>query len=376
VVNVTFAAAGTAERREGLPPRFGASSTEGCLEGAEPSMLNRSNLSFLALGLLLGSLLTTAAFVRILRMPAELAGRHRVILRLAHVQDQSHPVHAAMEKLARRAGELSGGRVEIRVFPNGQLGSESECIELVQRGALAMTKTSAAALEGFLPEMAVFSLPYLFRDNDHYWRVLDGPIGRQMLRVGEGVGVHGLCYYDAGSRSFYTIERPVLRPEDLRGMKIRVMQSRIAMDMITTMGGAPTPIPFGELYTALQQRMVDGAENNPPSLLSSRHYEVARYLSLDEHSRVPDLVLFSQQIWSELGPEEQGWITQAARESVLFQRQLWQQKTAEALGALEAAGVTILRPNPAAFQRAAAPVLEALAGTPLGRMAQAIKEVE
>jgi len=289
------------------------------------------------------------------------------------VQDRSHPVHAAMVFMAQRVAGLSSGTVEIQIFPNGQLGSESECIEQIQRGALAITKTSAAAMEGFVPGMAVFSLPYLFRDNEHYWQVLSGPIGRDLLKAGESVGIHGLCYYDAGSRSFYTIAKPVLDPSDLRGLKIRVMQSRIAMDMITTMGGAPTPIPFGEIYTALQQGMVDGAENNPPSFLASRHYEVAKYFSLDEHSRVPDVVIFSRAIWTRLSPQAQAWISQAAEESVAFQRQLWQEKTQEALDTLAKTGVTIARPQTAGFTLATAPLLESLEGTPIATMAKRIK---
>lgn len=334
--------------------------------------MKRQCFSFLFVGVVLGALLTTAAFVGILRERSAHEGAS-LVLKLAHVQDQSHPVHAAMVFMAQRVAELSGGTVEIQIFPNGQLGSESECIEQVQRGALAITKTSAAAMEGFVPGMAVFSLPYLFRDNEHYWQVLNGPIGRKMLAAGDAVGMHGLCYYDAGSRSFYTIAKPLLTPGDLHGMKIRVMQSRTAMDMITTMGGSPTPIPFGELYTALQQRMVDGAENNPPSFLSSRHYEVAKYFSLDEHARVPDVVIFSRRIWAGLSPQVQAWISQAAVESVDFQRTLWQEKTRESLDALVKAGVQVTYPDVTAFATASAPLLESLAGTPIGEMAERIR---
>ena len=337
--------------------------------------MNRQGVSYLFVGVVLGALLTTLVFIGVLRNRGT-GDRAQVILKLAHVQDQSHPVHAAMVFLARRVAELSDHTVKVQIFPSGQLGSESECIEQVQRGALAITKTSAAAMEGFVPEMAAFSLPYLFRDNAHYWNVLNGPIGKEMLTAGERVGMHGLCYYDAGSRSFYTTNRAVMTPADLKGMKIRVMQSRIAMDMITTMGGAPTPIPFGEIYTALQQGMVDGAENNPPSFFSSRHYEVAKNFSLDEHARVPDVVIFSSAIWKGLSPQVQAWITQAARESVEFQRKLWQEKTQDALDGLAKAGVKITRPDPAAFVAASAPLLESRAGTPLAQIAKRIKETK
>ena len=337
----------------------------------------RKETSFLAVGLVLGALVTAICFVFIQRSN-RLAGNGSAwtVLKLGHALDQSHPVHAGMEFMAQRLTEISGGTMELQIFPNGQLGSEPETVEQLQRGALAMVKTSAAAMEGFVPEMAVFGLPYLFRDNDHYWNVLNGPIGQELLAAGAPVGIHGLCYYDSGSRSFYTIDGPVLDPSALKGEKIRTLQSRMAMDLISTLDGAPTPIPWGELYTALQQRMVDGAENNPPSFLSSRHYEVAKHYSLDEHTRIPDMVIFSQTIWDRLSPQQQAWINQAAAESVTFQRQLWEEKTIEALAQVEAAGVKIYYPDKAPFVAASAPLYEQFKGTPIGLVAERIREVK
>jgi tripartite ATP-independent transporter DctP family solute receptor len=338
----------------------------------------RKETSFLAVGLVLGALVTATCFTFIQRAHRQAgngASAQRV-LKLAHVLDQSHPVHAGMEYMAKRVAEISKGAVEIQIFPNGQLGSEPECVEQVQRGALAMVKTSAAAMEGFVPEMAVFGLPYLFRDNDHFWKVLNGPIGKELLAAGAGVGIHGLCYYDSGSRSFYMIDRPITAPDQLKGAKIRVMASRMSMDTISMMGGAPTPVAFGELYTALQQGMVDGAENNPPSLLSSRHYEVAKHYSLDEHTRIPDMVIFSQTVWATLTAQEQAWIEQAAEESVIFQRELWGRKSDEALAQLEAAGVTIYRPDKTPFVTATAPLYEQLKDTMVGHLGVRIREVK
>lgn len=333
----------------------------------------RKETSFLAVGLVLGALLTATCFIFLQRSGGV---SNRTVLKLGHALDQSHPVHAGMEFMAQRLDELSGGTMELQIFPNGQLGSEPETVELLQRGALAMVKTSAAAMEGFVPEMAVFGLPYLFLDDDHYWKVLNGPIGKELLAAGASVGIHGLCYYDSGSRSFYTIDGPILKPEDVKGEKIRTLQSRMAMDLISTLDGAPTPIPWGELYTALQQRMVDGAENNPPSLLSSRHYEVAKHYSLDEHTRIPDMVIFSQTIWDKLSPEQQVWVDQAANESVTFQRKLWQEKTAEALEQVKAAGVTVYYPDKAPFIEATKPLLESFKGTAIGDLAERIREVK
>ncbi|WP_221029280.1 TRAP transporter substrate-binding protein [Actomonas aquatica] len=335
----------------------------------------RKETSFLAVGLVLGALVTATCFVFIQRSAKTDGGAARV-LKLGHALDQSHPVHAGMEFMAQRLAEISGGQMEIQIFPNGQLGSEPETVEQLQRGALAMVKTSAAAMEGFVPEMAVFGLPYLFRDDEHYWTVLNGPIGKELLEAGAPVGIHGLCYYDSGSRSFYTIDGPILDPEAVKGQKIRTLQSRMAMDLISTMDGAPTPIPWGELYTALQQRMVDGAENNPPSFLTSRHYEVAKYYSLDEHTRIPDMVIFSQKIWDTLSPQQQAWVEQAAMESVDFQRALWTEKTEEALEQVEAAGVTVYRPDKTPFVEATAPLYEQFKDTPIGRLAARIREVQ
>lgn len=340
--------------------------------------MDRKAFSFLFVGLATGALLASAVFVGVIRHEksgGSAAGRTSRVLKLAHALDQSHPVHTAMEMMARRVHELSGGAITIQVFPNGQLGSEPESIEQLQRGAIAIVKTSAAAMEGFVPEMAVFGLPYLFRDEEHYWNVLNGPIGRQLLAAGESAGMHGLCYYDSGSRSFYTVSKPILHPSDVKEMKIRVLPSKMARDLIATLGGGPTPIPWGELYTALQQSMVDGAENNPPSLLTSRHYEVARHYSLDEHTRIPDLVIFSQKIWENLSPQEQEWITQAANESVAFQRKLWTEFTAESLATVEKAGVKIYHPDKQPFVEATAPMFRQFEGTRLGEIARQIREI-
>lgn len=336
--------------------------------------MDRKAVSFLVLGLLIGSLLTAAAFVPSIRAARASNSSGRTVLKLAHVLPPAHAVHIAMEFMARRVAELSDGTVELQVFGGGQLGSEPESIEQVQRGALAMVKTSAAALESFVPDMAVFGMPYLFRDDEHYWKVLLGPVGREILQAGEAQGLHGLCYYDSGSRSFYTVAKPILNPADVRELKIRVMPSRTAHDMITTLGGGPTPIPYGELYSALQQGMIDGAENNPPSFYTSRHYEVAKHYSLDEHTRVPDVIIVSKKIWDGLSPQVRAWIDQAALESVTFQRNLWREQTATALREVEKAGVTVHRPDQDAFQSAMGPMYAAVEGTRVGALVKRIRE--
>jgi tripartite ATP-independent transporter DctP family solute receptor len=338
--------------------------------------VDRKAFSFLTLGFLLGGLLTASALIPAIRSARVGTGEGKLVLKLGHALAPSHAVHIAMEFMAQRLAELSGNTVELQVFPGAQLGTEPETIEQLQRGALAMVKTSAAAMEGFVPDMAVYSMPYLFRDEAHYWKVLLGDVGQEILRAGESQNVHGVCYYDSGSRSFYTISKPILKPEDVREMKLRVLPSKTAHEMITILGGGPTPIPFGELYTALQQGMIDGAENNPPSFFTSRHYEVAKHYSLDEHTRVPDLVVISQQVWEGLSPQVRRWIEQAAAESLAFQRKLWDEQTRESLDAVVKAGVTIYRPDQTAFQRAMSPMYDAIAGTPVGDLARRIREAE
>ncbi|NLT77575.1 MAG: TRAP transporter substrate-binding protein, partial [Planctomycetes bacterium] len=219
------------------------------------------------------------------------SARPELVLKLAHGLPTAHPVHEAMLFMAERVAARSDGRMKVEVFPSEQLGTEKECIEALQLGYLAMTKTSSAPMEGFVPKMRIFGVPYLFRDADHLWKVLNGPIGKELLLAGEAKRLRGLCYYDAGARSFYTKDRPIETPADLTGLKIRVQNSVMSMRMVQAMGGSPTPIPWGELYTALDQGVVDGAENNAPSLRTSRHYEVCKYYILDEHTCLPDIVV-------------------------------------------------------------------------------------
>ena len=277
------------------------------------------------------------------------AQRDVKVIKLAHGLDQQHSVHKGMVFLGQRLAEKSGGTMRVDVYANGQLGTERECLELVQIGGLAMTKVSASVLEGFAPEFKVFGLPYLFRDDAHQRAVLDGPIGREILAAPQSKFMRGLCYYDSGNRSFYTKSRPIRTPADLKGLKIRVQESPMAFALIRAFGASATPIAWGELYTALQQGVVDGAENNPPSFHLARHYEVCKYYSLDEHTSVPDVVVVNTHFWNKLTPQQQKWLQEAADESAAYQRKLWAESDRESLAAVEKAGVEIIRPDKSAF---------------------------
>lgn len=299
-----------------------------------------------------------------------------ISLKLAHTLDQQHAVHKAMVYMNERLVEISDGKMNIDIYPSGQLGSERELMELLQIGSLAMTKVSTSPMEGFVPEMKVFNLPYVFRDKDHFWKVLEGDIGKSLLLAGESVHLRGMAYFDAGSRSFYTNEKPVHKPQDLNGLKIRVQNSQTAIRMVNTLGGSATPVNWGELYTALQQGVVDGAENNPPSFYTSKHYEVSKFYTLDEHTYVPDIMLISTYVWNKLSPQEQDWLQQAMDEAVVFQRQLWEQSTQEALTEVEKAGVEIIRPDKTPFMDGVSELHESFSGTPTGDLLIKIRSIQ
>jgi tripartite ATP-independent transporter DctP family solute receptor len=286
-------------------------------------------------------------------------GDHTTVLKLAHGLDPSHSVHQGMEYMAEKVYEKSDGHMRIDIYPSGQLGSERENVEMLQIGSLAITKVSAAIMESFAPSYRVFGLPYIFTSREHAQKVFDGDIGREILEDGEEFWLRGLTFYDAGSRSFYTKDRPIEHPSQLRGLKIRVMPSPSAVDMMRTFGGSPTPISWGELYTALQGGVVDGAENNPPSFYLSHHYEVCKHYSLNEHSTIPDVLLISTKIWKTLTPQEQQWLQEAANESAIHQRELWIESEKYALDRVQEAGVTIHYPDKQPFIDMVQPLYDA-----------------
>lgn len=280
------------------------------------------------------------------------------VVYLAHTLPTSHPVHQGMEVFAQKVKEESGGKLAVKIFPNGQLGTEREVLELLQIGSIAMTKVSAAAMANFAPEYKVMGVPYLFRNKDHLYKVLEGEIGEKLLLSGSEYLLRGLCFYDAGSRSFYTKNTPIKTPADLNGLKIRVMNHKMSVDMVNEMGGSATPMAYGELYTALQQGVVDGAENNPPSFVTSRHYEVCKYYTLDEHSSIPDVLVIGTKYWETLSSVEQSWMKSAARYSAKAQQVFWKKNVDECLTKLEAANVTIIKPEKSLFAERSKGVLE------------------
>lgn len=294
-------------------------------------------------------------------------------LRLAHILDATHPVHQGMAYMGRRLDELSEGTMRVKIYPSGQLGNERESLELLQLGTLDMAKTASSVIENFVPAMGVYSLPYLFDDADHLWRALQGDVGREILLQGEPYRIRGLCYYDAGFRSFYIHDRKVESPDDLAGLKIRVMRSNLSIQTINMLGANATPMAYGELYTALQQGVVDGAENNPPNFYGSKHFEQAQFYTLDEHAAPPDVLLIGTHTWNKLSDQQKTWLNQAVEESVTHQRQLWQEATTAALEAVQQAGVTVVYPDKTPFQDAVLPLYDTLDDSELGSWAERIR---
>jgi tripartite ATP-independent transporter DctP family solute receptor len=292
------------------------------------------------------------------------ATKNKRVLYFAHSLPTSHPVHKGILVMQESLNKKSGGKLQIKVFPDGQLGSEREALELLQIGSIAMTKVSASALSNFAPEYQIMVIPYLFRDSEHLFKNLEGEVGQQLLESGTEYLLRGVCFYDAGARSFYTKDRPVNSPNDLDGLKLRVQNDQMSVDMANTLGASATPMAFDELYTALQQNVVDGAENNIPSFVSSYHFEVCKYYIFDEHTMVPDVVIIGTKFWNLLSDEEKDWLDDAARESVAKQKLFWQETVVENMKMLKEAGVEFIYPDKEPFVKKSKPVMERLMKDP------------
>ncbi len=279
------------------------------------------------------------------------------VLKMSHGLSPTHSVHLGLVFMDQRLQKLSGGKMKLDIYPSAQLGSENQCIELLQIGSLDMTKVSSAALEGFADPFKVFGIPYLFRSREQYFRVIDGAVGSRILASTESYWFRGLTYFDSGARSFYTLHTPVRTPSDLKGLKIRVQKSPIAVEMMKTYGGSATPVDWGELYTALQSNVVDGAENNTPSITTAFHHEVAKYYSVNEHTMCPDVILISLSTWKKLSSQEREWLGRAADEAKYYQRGLWAEQEKKSLEEMKAKGMEIIYPDKAPFIQAAAPMI-------------------
>ncbi|MEE7535509.1 TRAP transporter substrate-binding protein [Klebsiella huaxiensis] len=282
----------------------------------------------------------------------------KTTLKLSHNQDKSHAVHKAMSYLAEKTKEYSDGDLVIRIYPNATLGNERESLELMNSGALQMVKVNAASLESFASEYSLFSLPFLFKDRDHYYRVLQSDLGKRILKSSENKGFIGLTYYDGGARSLYA-NKPITKPADLAGMKIRVQSSPSAIAMVKALGGVATPMAQGELYTALQQGVVDGGENSTVVYADMRHAEVAKVYSRDEHTMVPDVLVVSTQVLSTLSDKNREALYKAADESMLQMKDvIWPAAEKEAYEKIKAMNATVVDVDKSEFKQRVKPLFD------------------
>jgi TRAP-type transport system periplasmic protein len=279
-----------------------------------------------------------------------------LVLKATDDHPLDYPTTQGLIEMGRIIEAKTNGRIKIKVFPSAQLGSETQTIENTQMGTIDINRVSSAPLSEFSKKIGVLSMPYIFRDYAHFRKVLDGPIGVEAAKDLEPKGLKVIAYYDSGARSFYNTKRPINTPDDLKGLKIRTQKSQVMVELVNALGAAATPMSFEEVYTSLQTGVIDGAENNAPSYLSTNHYEVAKYFSLNEHARVPDVVLMSTKTWNKLSPADQKIVADAAKESEVKQSELWKVYEKQALDKVKAAGCKINIPDQAPFREKVKPM--------------------
>ncbi len=263
-------------------------------------------------------------------------------LRSSDTHPDGYPTVEAVKAMGKMLEERTGGKLCIEVFHSAQLGQEKDTIEQTKFGVIDMNRVSMGPFNNLVEETKVVSLPYIFRSVDHMHKVMDGPIGEEILTAFEPHGYVGLAFYDGGSRSFYNAKKPIETIDDLKGMKVRVMQSDIFVDMMSALGANATPMPYGEVYSSIQTGVIDGAENNWPSYESSGHFEVAGYYTLDEHLIVPEVLVMSKASWDKLSAEDQAAVRQAAKDSVPMMREMWQAREKASEDKVRAAGATVV----------------------------------
>jgi tripartite ATP-independent transporter DctP family solute receptor len=303
------------------------------------------------------------------------AAAHARDFRSAEVHPADYPTTLAVQHMGKLVAERSSGRMGVKVYPSGALGTEKDNIEQLRLGALDMMRINVAPLNSVVPETIATGLPFVFRSVEHMRKVLDGPVGDEILKAMESQGLVGLAFYDSGARSFYTVKKPVRTLADMKGLKIRVIQSDLFVAMVEALGANPTPMPYGEVYTALKTGIVDAAENNWPSYESSRHFEAAKYYNLSEHSLAPEVLVFSKKVWDTLPPADQAILRQAAKDSVPYMRKLWDEREVKSRGVVEKAGIqTVKLANKKEFVDAMAPVYARFASTP--RLKDLVKRIQ
>ncbi len=321
-------------------------------------------------------------FAAILATSTALAGAAyaecEVTLKSSDTHPDGYPTVEAVKVMGEKLKESTGGRICVEVFHSAQLGEEKDTIEQTKFGVIDLNRVSMGPFNNLIEETKVVSLPYIFRSTDHAHRVLDGEVGQEILAAFEPHGFVGLAYYDGGSRSFYNSQKPITSMGDLAGMKVRVMQSDVFVDMMAALGANATPMPYGEVYSSIQTGVIDGAENNWPSYESSGHFEVAKYYTLDQHLIVPEILVMSKASWDKLSAEDQAAVKAAAAASGPVNRELWAAREKESEAKVRAAGAEVIdNIDKTPFIEAMVPVYEKHANTPkLKSLVERIQAVE
>jgi tripartite ATP-independent transporter DctP family solute receptor len=301
--------------------------------------------------LLFGLLILFAAIV--IAAPAPAA----TILKFSSIHEPGHPSALTAEFFASRVKQMTKGEVEVQVYHSRQLGDARDNVENVRNGSIAFTSVSISNLSQVLPAMDAWSLPFIFKSDDHYWYVLNDPKAMEFMKLLEPKGIKTITWITSGARNFFS-QKPIHTPADMKGMKIRVMASPVMINTMKALGASGVPTAWGELYTALQTGVVDGAENNHPSLISMKFYEVSKYYTLDEHMRIPDVNIVSTKVFDKLTKSQQQAILQAGVEATAYMRGAWKVAETEDLAKLKGLMKEIITVDKKPFQDAVAPIVK------------------
>jgi tripartite ATP-independent transporter DctP family solute receptor len=303
-------------------------------------------------------LATMLAFTRAAQIPA--LAQTSMTLKVSDVHPPGYPTVVAVENLGNKLQAATNGRLSVQMFASMQLGGEKEAIEQAQVGALQMARVSVGAIGPVIDDLNVFNLPFLFRNSAHMQEVIDGPIGGELLdkvTANDKAGLVGLCWMDAGARSFYNTKHPIKSIADLKGLKVRVIGNPMFVDMANALGANGVAMGYDQVFSALQTGVIDGAENNPPSFVFDNHYQVAKNYTLTEHLIVPEVLVFSKKSWDSLSKDDQALIKKFAGEAQAEERVLWKQYEKEAMDKARAGGVQIVETiDKQPFQDAVKPV--------------------
>jgi tripartite ATP-independent transporter DctP family solute receptor len=320
----------------------------------------------------------TAALVVALFLTVAATGAIAREFRAADTQNEDYPTVQALRFMGSLIAARTGGRHQIRVFHSRQLGEEKETIEQTRAGAIDLNRINVALIGNFVPAMNVLAMPFLFRSIEHQQRVLDGPIGTEILNSFEPYGFVGLAFYDSGARSIYNSVRPVRSIADIKGLRIRVQQSELMSDMIRSLGAEPIELPYGQVLTGLATKLIDGAENNWPSFVTTDHYKYAGFYTLTEHTMSPEVLVMSQKAWQSLSAEDQKIFRESALRSSHFMREKWKDLEEASRKQAESAGVTIVKDiDRTPFEAAMATIYEKAQRDPAAaQLIERIRKVE